>query len=359
MKVLITSPSINEIDNIGGVSSITKMIINLNTKVNYELFIIGKKDVDKRNLRWFLKQISLPIRFYCFVGKSNSDIMHLNIPLMPLSLIRDYVIVIIAQLKRKPIILHIHGGKYLNQCSPNWFYYHLIFHLLCIAKKIIVLSIIEKDQLCKMFPSINKNKVIPIPNAILVSNTLKEKNYRGKLKLIFIGRIVRDKGFPEIEKSLETLLKNGIEYEYSLCGVGNYINSFYNNISKELKRKIRYYGIVSGENKYDVLSDSHIFILPSYFEGLPLSLIEAMGAGIVPICTPAGSIPGVISDKENGFLVPFHDEDSIVEIIMQLDKDRETMKKISVNAHEHIKENYSIDRYIERLNNVYEEVTSE
>ena len=356
MKVVITSPSIKNSDNISGISTLSNLLIKKQKKIHYYHFVIGKKDRDKRGFFWLIKQSTVPIRFLLYINYHKVDLIHINMPLMPLAVVRDYILLLISILNKKPVILHIRGGRFISKPPKRLYYYKLIRNALKKAKRIIVLGDIEREQIVNYYPEINKNKVIVLPNAVDVSSNKFKKEYNGKLKLLYLGRIDKSKGFQEIEKFLIDLMNKNIDYEFYLCGDGPYKDIFFRNLSSKLREKVIYKGVVSGAEKSGILKESHLFILPSYYEGLPNALLEAMEAGVVPICTPAGSIPGVISDKENGFIVPFHDVESIVEIIMQLNKDRALMKRIGKNAHNHIKENYSIDRYIDRLNKIYEEV---
>jgi glycosyltransferase involved in cell wall biosynthesis len=357
MKAIITSPSHNINENVSGISELTKFIIYRNSKIKYKLFIIGKKDNEKRGLLWILKQIILPIRFCYFIVSNNNDLFHLNVPLLPLALFRDYVIIRIAQIKRKPIILHIHGGIYLHQLPRKKLIYNLMRKYLCASNKIIVLSRYEKKQLCNNYTYLSRDKVIALPNAVETSLDDYEKCYDGKLKIIFIGRIVKSKGLPEIEKALNLLIHKRIDFEFIMCGEGDYRDIFLSNINNQLKIRTSYEGVVTGEKKANLFRGSHIFLLPSNFpEGLPISLLEAMCYGAVPICTPIGSIPDVINHGENGFIVPFHDEKSIVKIICMLEKNRKLMEEVGKNARDDVNKYYSIENYIDKLNNIYKEV---
>jgi glycosyltransferase involved in cell wall biosynthesis len=358
MNIIITSPSINPNDNVGGISNMTSLLINKNKTVNYQLFILGKKDRENRNLLWMFKQILIPIRFTLLLIRCDAHILHLNSPLVPLALIRDYVILLIALFLRYPTIIHLHGGRYMNELPTNRFVIKYIQHLLNIPDRIIVLSQIEKERLCKFYPDIKKQKIIVLPNAVEVPSNILKKEYNDSIKILFIGRIVKNKGFPEIEKALGDLLREKIDFEFILCGNGPYVEELLRSLSLIIKEKVVFKGVVRDVEKDEILRESHIFILPSYFEGLPIALLEAMGAGVIPICTPVGSIPSVIKNNENGFIIPLYDEESIVKIIMQLNKDRELMMEIGKNAHDHIKDNYSIDRYIYRLNKIYDEVVN-
>ena len=110
---------------------------------------------------------------------------------------------------------------------------------------------------------------------------------------------------------------------------------------------------MSGKTKCDFLRCLDVFILPSYFEGLPMSLLECMSYGAVPIVTPVGSIPEVVKNGENGLFIKIKDSDSIVKIIKELNNNRPLAKKLGENARNTIFKNFSPQVYIKKLNEIY------
>ena len=98
------------------------------------------------------------------------------------------------------------------------------------------------------------------------------------------------------------------------------------------------------------------FLLPSYFEGLPNALLEAMSFGLVPICTNVGSIPNVITNNIDGYLIPMRNSNVISEKIQYLNNDRVNLKNVATNAHKSIYVNYSIESYIYKLNRIYDSI---
>ena len=119
------------------------------------------------------------------------------------------------------------------------------------------------------------------------------------------------------------------------------------------KDSFEYAGLVSGKSKCDFLRSLDAFILPTYFEGLPMSLLETMSYGVTPVVTPVGSIPQVVKDGVNGMFITDHDSDSIVSAIKRLDEDRSILRKLGVAARETIFNQFSPEKYVEKLNSIY------
>ena len=84
--------------------------------------------------------------------------------------------------------------------------------------------------------------------------------------------------------------------------------------------------------------------MPSYFEGLPYALLEAMAYKLVPIVTPVGSIPEIICSGVNGYLVPLHNYTAIYDYLLELKQNPDKIEEIGKRAYTTILENYSITR---------------
>ena len=99
-----------------------------------------------------------------------------------------------------------------------------------------------------------------------------------------------------------------------------------------------------------------LFILPTFFEGLPMSLLECMSYGVVPITTNVGSINEVVEDKVNGIFIKVKDSDSIYEKITYIQNNRNLIENLSIKAKETIFQKFSPIKYIENLNFIYKQL---
>jgi glycosyltransferase involved in cell wall biosynthesis len=355
ISVLITSPSINTLHNVSGIANLTGLLIHYNEDVEYYHFVTGKKDSESHNVLWLCKQFMLPIKFlFYLILNVRIKICHFNVPQEDFAIIREGVLVVIAKLLRKKIIVHLRGGAYNKKEIKKYLVKKFFNAVLVLSNIIICLSEIEKTYIMKHY-DIESLKIVALPNAVNVSNDILKKDYDGTLKILFLGRIDKDKGLNEIITVLKNLY-NQIFYQFLLCGAGPYERFVIEELNKAIPDVFMNCGIVSGDKKAHILKESHIFLLPSYYEGLPNALLEAMAYGAVPICTPVGSVPSVIRDKENGFLVPMHSPDAIQKIIIDLNANRKKLEVIGKIGYQCIKGNYSLSNYILSLNEIYSDL---
>jgi glycosyltransferase involved in cell wall biosynthesis len=352
ISILITSPSVNTRDNVSGIANLTGLLIQHNEEVDYYHFITGKKDSTSRNASWLCKQCLVPFKFiHYLIMNYRIEICHFNVPQEDYAIIREGVLVIIAKLMRKKIIVHLRGGKYNKNEIEKYFIKKFFNVVLLLSNKIICLSVIEKTYIIQYY-GIESLKIVALPNAVKVSDDILKKDYSGTLKILFLGRIEKDKGLNEIIAVLKNL-NSRIDYQFLLCGTGTYEKFVTEELNKSVPDKFINCGIVSGDKKANILGEAHIYLLPSYYEGLPNALLEAMAYGAVPICTPAGSVSSVIRDKKNGFLVPMYSADAIQEIIIDLNEDRRKLEAISEIGYRDIKRKYPLSNYILSLNEIY------
>jgi glycosyltransferase involved in cell wall biosynthesis len=355
--IIITSPSLSIVNNVSGMSILTGLLIDKNELVNYSHFIVGKKDSQHKNMKWLLSQFIL---IFNFIKKLHNEkevqIIHINIPLSKLSIFINLLLIIISKIGKLKIIVSVHGGALSLNVNVSLIQKYTIQKCLTLANKIIVLG--EKESVfVSKFYNIDVKKIDIIPNSVEVTPSFVIKDIptcknNTILKIIFIGRIDREKGLEEILLSLK-YIESVVNYHFYLAGSGPDQVTFVSKCFDSLGDKFSYVGVLNGIEKVHFFQDADVFVLPSYFEGLPISLLESMAYGVVPITTPVGSIPEVVIENRNGFIVPLNDYKSIAEKIIMLHNDRFLLKQMGQAAYETIVSSYSIDKYIEKLNTIY------
>ena len=106
----------------------------------------------------------------------------------------------------------------------------------------------------------------------------------------------------------------------------------------------------------DLLNAMDIFVLPSYSEGLSLALLEAMAAGLPVIATAVGGLPEVVTDGDNGLLIPPRDAAALAGALERLLADPALAQRLGANAREHVREHFSLDRLGREINEIYGEL---
>lgn len=349
MNILITTPSLDPKDNVSGISSVGRLLLQYNLDNNYIPFVLGKKDMERRGLYWFISLMKIPYRLFYVIKNNSINFCHFNIGFEPRSLLRDILPYLILSYKSIPLCLHIHGGRYMSSIPTNFFIRRIITFLLNHAAQIIVLSEIEADFLKSHYLK-DVKRLHVVPNAVEIPSLL-DKNYQEPLTLLYLGRIDRKKGLRIIADALTELENRKQTFKFYLCGVGPDKEWFMSLFPDSVKHHIIDVGLVYGASKKEILKASHVFLLPSLFEGLPMALLESMSFSVVPVVSPVGSMPDVVKDDYNGFLVKEASE--MVSAITKLNNDRFILQTFAQRARETVENRFSIKGYIKRINEIY------
>lgn len=185
---------------------------------------------------------------------------------------------------------------------------------------------------------IEKKKAICIPNGVAIQSL--EKQYDSVVcsnkpfRLIFIGSMNHaQKGvfyLPEIFSGIASQFPN---IQFDLLGDGVDIEELKKRFNCTGKGKVRFHGFVENATALEMLKESDALIMPSHFEGLPIVLLEAMAAGVVPVVSLlAGITDFAITDKEDGRLVSVGDVRGFTDSIVALVSDRDMLSRMSVAA---------------------------
>ncbi len=133
------------------------------------------------------------------------------------------------------------------------------------------------------------------------------------LRFIFVGWMIREKGIYEILAAIEELRKS---YKFVFTFVGD--GALLNDVRQEIRElgwegSVSALGWVSDAEFQHILSSADVFVLPSYAEGFPMSLIEAFSKGLPAICSDVGGISDSLRDGVNGYLIPPRQIQPIIE----------------------------------------------
>lgn len=353
-KVIITSPSLNPEHTVSGISSVAHFIISNNKDVEYIHFEVGKRDAEAGG-RWNrVKRVWRNCREWKRLLKIHKDsIVHYNMPLMTGAIIRDYMLLNYAHRYGNPILLHLHGGNFMTQRQRPWLIRMMLKHIFSWVNHVVVLGEEEKKIVEEDF---QLRDVTVLPNCIDLAASKKYKrnvDLNRSISLLYIGRIEPNKGIDYIYDAVKELMHHKVDFIFNFAGKESVPDSYIPRFENLLGNRFIYHGVVAGTVKEELYKSSDVFVLPSYYEGLPMALLEAMSFGLVPVVTSVGSIPMVITHGFNGFFVPLKESAGIVDSIIQLAEDPDMFRTMSKNAQGTIFEMFDDEKYISQLNMMY------
>jgi glycosyltransferase involved in cell wall biosynthesis len=223
--------------------------------------------------------------------------------------------------------------------KPFLFLNDLIFNRLSfkMIDKIISITPWETDALLKYAE--DKNKIVIIPNGTdniffkkIKNNDFKKKNgIKEKNSILFFGRLNPTKGPEKLAQTAINISKERKDIAFVWVGPDEGKAEEVRQLIKGHKN-MQYLGPVHDKKEIaKMYQSSDIYVLPSYREGLPLTLFEAMASGLPIIASPVNGIPFEIEQEKNGFFSEYGNLDSLKKNILFLVDNPQLRKKISLN----------------------------
>lgn len=351
-QILITAPSFDERENVSGVVSVVKMIIQL-PGYTFTHYRLGRRDNEPSGILWVINQMGSFFRFLSDVA--HFDLVHISYSLNPPSIIRDFIYGLLARLRKKKLVVHVHGGKYLPVKPQNILLRFLIKRLLRLAHRVIVLSRKEESLITDNYGPL---PVEVLPNCVDFPAGIRRKKDAGApLRLLFFGRIHDSKGIWDICDAMKILADTKLDIVFEVYGKGPEQEKFIACCSRAMGDKFRYRGVATGDMKWMVLASHDVFLLPSrYGEGLPMAMLEAMAAGLAVVVTDDASVTSVIEDGKNGIIVQKRDPKSLAEKIILLAENKALINLIGENAQNTILSEFTREKYHGKLDAIYKQL---
>jgi glycosyltransferase involved in cell wall biosynthesis len=231
---------------------------------------------------------------------------------------------------------------------------------------VITVSEAVKDCLVK-HTRINK-KIVVILGGTVVSATIKKginnknivnisKKYFTKNIILSIGRLSDEKGYDCLLKAFKLVACNRNDCSLIIIGDGDLLHILKN---MTVKLKIDKYTHFVGfkKNIYEYLAVCTVYVCSSKYEGLGLSILEAMAMGVPVVATSVGGIPEIIENKISGLLVEPDNPGSLANCILTFLEDKSYRIKIGNEGKKRVIKQFDIKRVVETTENLYYDVFS-
>ncbi len=271
------------------------------------------------------------------------------------SFYRKALIIEIASLSKIPVVNHVHGADfdefYRKKSQKKKKTIEKIYNK-CI--RTIALSEEWKKNLAEIVP---EQTIRVVENyGILQEDLIKEKLTKPNNKLIlFLGFICERKGCFDIPAIVDQVCSKIPDARFILGGSGE-IEKVKQKLSAKYKDNVEFPGWIRNEQKRQYLREADIFLLPSYNEGMPMAILDAMGCGLPIVSTDVGGIPKIVRQGINGYLYKPGDSKSMACAIIEYLTDDEKRLKAGRESVDVIRKSYSLQQNIDKLERVYTEV---
>lgn len=236
--------------------------------------------------------------------------------------------------------------------SDDGDYYEQVYRLGRYCNAIVSVSEHIKDSINELNPSLADRTHVIHNTSVWTSDVVKRKSSsRDRLRIVYAGRLVqyqkRVLDFLELAAALD---ERDVPYTMTLIGEFNPREGIADRFRLEALShladgRIVLPGRLPRNAVLDQLSAHDFFVLLSDFEGLPLSVVEAMARGCVPVTAQmASGIPEVVDSGENGLIVPERDYGKWADLLIDCWRDRVEYRRLSMNARRTVLSDFTVER---------------
>jgi glycosyltransferase involved in cell wall biosynthesis len=256
---------------------------------------------------------------------------------------------LLAKLLKKSLIVHVHAF------SAESIYEHTALsagrYCLGLADRVVALSDSWANALRARDPFLS---LCVIPNPV-ISHARHARECSAPV-VLYAGKLESRKGYQDLMTAAASVLKQvpGVEFWFAGHGELQQAADLANRLG--IQSSVRLMGWLSEKAMTEAYDKATIFCLPSYNEGVPMVVLEAMARGLPVVCTAVGGLPDFVQDDENGLFAVPGDPQSIAASILQLLSDRAYAQQMGLNASRTIRARCSLATISDQLEHLYRTV---
>ena len=269
---------------------------------------------------------------------------------------RKSLFILPASCLKIPIIIHLHGAEFKEfyEQESGMFKQSLVRWIFRKADRIVVLSSQWQRWLAGV---VDAGRIVCIFNpAPVTTGPDGDPPARRSNELLFLGRLSTRKGIYDLLAAVAELRKDFATLQLLCCGDGDQQAVAVRAARFGIADAVKILDWVEGEQKRRLLMESTIYVLPSYNEGLPMGVLEAMAAGMPVVSTTVGGIPDAIENGIDGFLVEPGDVTALAGILRQLLGDAELRRRTGEAARKKIREYFRAEKVVGQIEQLYREL---
>jgi glycosyltransferase involved in cell wall biosynthesis len=356
--VMVLGPSRSALS---GVTTHVNLLLGSPLAAEFALahFQVGSEGRSENALAKLLRLAVSPVQLAADIVRLDAEIVHINSSLNK-AYWRDLMYLGVARLFGARVVYQVHGGALPLEFQKTRLGRMFLRKTLMAPDVLIVLASRELSAYREFMP---RQAVLALPNGIDCVPFLRYNRTPSRpgapLKLVYIGRLAREKGLYETIDALALVRSLGVSARLVIAGGGPEEAGLRARVREHaLKDAVSFTGPVEGDHKALLLSQADLLVLPSYAEGLPYALLEGMAAGAVPVATPVGAIPDVVTDGVHGLLVPLRDADAIAQAVARLAGDRALLARMSAASRKRVVSAYSIERVAADFSTLYSKLSA-
>ncbi len=283
-------------------------------------------------------------------GRDGTTTVYLPISQATWGFVRDAALVAVAKLRRKRLILHLHGGHFRGFYEDAGIVMRWLIRVVCRqATEAWALTPSLQDQYAGL---VEGNRVKCVGNVVpdLQESDQELPPPTDRFKLLYLSNLLPEKGCFELMAALRSLGTACRGWE--VCIAGPATEDVERRLRAEAERladggaTVHFAGEIHGQEKIRRYLWADLFVYPTYYqlEGQPLVLLEALAAGLAVVSTRHAGIPETVRDGVEGVLVEPRDTDALARALSNMSVDEVSRRRCAAAARERYTAKYSRER---------------
>ncbi len=332
----------------GGISGVVNNYYDAGLDRLIDLYYIGTM-VEGSKWRKLFRALRAYLLF--LIKLPGYKIVHVNMA-SDVSYYRKSFFVRTAKICGKRIVIHQHGGNF-----PEFYEKELsgrsrrqVRRVLSMGDAFLVLGTAWKDFFSRI---VGRDRITVLPDAIRMPEP--DRKQYGVHKILFLGRLCEAKGIGELLTVMPALRKQYPDVHLYLAGIWE--DEALRERAAAMKDYVTDLGWIGGAKKQKYLQMCDIFVMPSYFEGQSVSILEAMANACGIVASKTGGIPDMILEEETGLFALPKDTKTLVKGLLRLLEDPGLCRRLGERARAKAEAEFSMEKNIEQLLAIYDEVS--
>lgn len=280
--------------------------------------------------------------------------VHVNVA-ERLSLFRKGVLIVASRALGVPVVLHLHAAQ-LHHVYPSlpWPLQSLTRWVFSLPQSCVVLGQVSRQFVIEELD-------VPAQRVEIVNNGVpeptearRESDPDGVQRVLFVGNLSERKGLSDLLAALALPGFDRRQVDVLIAGGGDVTKYQARANALGLKHLVHFSGWVDQPDVARLMATADVLVLPSYDEGLPLVILEALANGVAVVCSPVGEIGSVLTDGVDAVFVPPGDPSALTAGLQRVLRNPVLRQTLEINGRRLYAKNYSVQRFFSEISRLHQ-----
>jgi glycosyltransferase involved in cell wall biosynthesis len=284
------------------------------------------------------------------------DIVHIHSALAPtVTVLRASLLALAARSRGCSVVIHAHGGN-IEFWLTTWWRKRLMRLAMAPAHRVVAVWTAGERALGEV---IDAARILVIDNGVPVGAPVDPRPEARTPRILYVGLLTPRKGVVDLLDASRLLTERGVDHElWLLGGTPDEGPSAEAEVRARIGGSVRMLGTRPPEEMPSAYAAVDVFCLPSWWEAMPLSILEAMASGLAVVATDVGDVARAVLDGTTGFVVPSRSPQELAKALEAVVSDPELRRNMAAAGRAHVQERFSSDVMAREVGALYEELVA-